>query len=107
MSALAPTLFSTAGLLGGYKVARSTGNRPLGGAVLAAAGVAAFRGWKANAGTGTAAALTGVYVLSFGLSHPLAKKIGAWPSVFAVTAATGAASAVLGRDLGKGRGSGR
>ncbi|WP_129360617.1 MULTISPECIES: hypothetical protein [Micrococcaceae] len=99
MSALAPTLFSTAGLIGGYKVARSTGNRPLGGAVLAVAGAAAFKGWQKNAGTGTAAALTGIYVLSFGLSHPLAKKIGAWPSVYTVTAATGAASAILGRDV--------
>jgi hypothetical protein len=29
---------------------------------------------------------------AFGLSHPLAKKIGAWPSVLAVSAATAAAS---------------
>ena len=36
---ICPTLASAAGLLGGYKVASTTGNRPLGGAVL---GLAAF-----------------------------------------------------------------
>lgn len=80
------------GLIGGYGVARATGNRPLGGAVLAAAGVAAGRTWLARRGPATTAALSAVYVLGFGLSHPLAKKIGAWPSVLTVTAlAAGAA----------------
>ena len=32
------------------------------------------------------------YVGAFGLSHPLAKKIGSWPSVLAVSALTAAAS---------------
>ena len=31
---ICPTLASAVGLLGGYKVASTTGNRPLGGAVL-------------------------------------------------------------------------
>ena len=31
MCALLPTVFATAGLLGGYKTARATGNRQLGG----------------------------------------------------------------------------
>jgi hypothetical protein len=31
--------------------------------------------------------LLGTYLAAFGLSHPLAKKLGAWPSVLAVTAA--------------------
>jgi len=97
MSSLLPTLFSTAGLLGGYQTARATKNRQLGGAVLAAAGVAAFLGWKKNAGTGTAVALTATYVGAFGASHPLAKKIGAWPAVYAVTGATALASMLLGR----------
>ena len=98
MSALAPTAFSTAGLLGGYKVARATGIRPLGGAALALGGAAAFAGWKKNAGAGRAAALTGLYLAAFGLSHPLSKKIGAWPSVAAVTAGTGLASLAFGRS---------
>jgi len=36
-------------------------------------------------------------VAAFGLSHPLAKKLGAWPSVYTVTAATALASLVFGR----------
>lgn len=97
MSSLLTPAITTAGLLGGYQTARSTGNRQLGGAVLAAAGAAAFALWKRDAGTGTAAALTTGYVLAFGLSHPLAKKIGAWPSVYTVTAAVALASVVFGR----------
>ncbi|WP_232620660.1 hypothetical protein [Rothia kristinae] len=94
---LGPTLTSATGLIGGYSVARATGNRPLGGAVLAVAGAAAFRGWKRNAGAGRAALLTGAYTAAFGLSHPLAKKIGAWPSVYAVTGAVALASLTLGK----------
>ncbi|MCQ1948856.1 hypothetical protein NNX28_02800 [Arthrobacter sp. zg-Y859] len=90
-------LITTAGLIGGYQTARSTGNRQLGGAVLAAAGAGAFALWKRDAGTGTAAALTAGYVAAFGLSHPLAKKMGAWPAVYTVTGAVAAASLVFGR----------
>ncbi|GAA1849953.1 hypothetical protein GCM10009714_34600 [Microlunatus capsulatus] len=83
------------GLLGGYLTARETGLRPLGGVVLAAAGVFAGRTWLARRGPGVTAALAAVYVLGFGASHPLAKKIGAWPSVLAVTAVSAGASYVL------------
>lgn len=100
MNALLPTVFATTGLLGGYKTARATGNRQLGGAVLAATGAAAFVGWKKNAGAGRATALTATYVLAFGLSHPLAKKMGAMPAVYTVTAATALASLCLGRKRG-------
>ncbi|MFW6642443.1 hypothetical protein ACOALZ_20665 [Nocardiopsis algeriensis] len=99
MPAVPSAVLTTAGLVGGYSVARATGNRPLGGAVLAAFGAAAFESWRRGQGLGTAVALTGVYVAAFGLSHPLAKKIGAWPSVLGVTAATAAvAAAVTDRD---------
>ncbi|NVM98177.1 hypothetical protein [Arthrobacter sp. SDTb3-6] len=97
MGALLPTVFTTAGLIGGFQTARSTKNRQLGGAVLAAAGAAAFLGWKKNAGAGTAAALTATYLAAFGASHPLAKKMGAWPAVYTVTGATALASLLLGR----------
>lgn len=97
MSVLLPTVFSTIGLVGGYQTARVTKNRQLGGAVLAAAGTAAFWGWKKNAGAGVATALTATYVLAFGASHPLAKKMGAWPAVYTVTAATAVASLIFGR----------
>lgn len=83
------------GLLGGYLTARETMIRPLGGAVLAAAGVYAGRTWLAKRGAATTAGLSAAYLLGFGLSHPLAKKIGAWPSVLAVTAATAGASYLL------------
>lgn len=98
MSALLPTAFAATGLLGGYQTARATKNRQLGGAVLAAAGAAAFLGWKKNAGTGTAVALTATYVAAFGGSHPLTKKLGSWPAVYTVTGATVLASLVLGRS---------
>jgi hypothetical protein len=65
--------------------------------LLASAGAGAFALWKMNAGTGRAAALTSAYIAAFGLSHPLAKKIGAWPSVYTVSAATAQASLLFGR----------
>ena len=97
MSSLLTPLVTSAGLIGGFQTARATKNRPLGGAVLAAAGAAAFAMWKRDAGTSTAAALTGVYLAAFGASHPLAKKMGAWPAVYTVTAGTAVASLVFGR----------
>lgn len=89
-------VFTTAGLIGGYLVARTTKRRELGGAVLAAGGAAAFETWRRDAGAGTAGALSGLYLAAFGASHPLAKKIGAWPSVLSVTAITGTAAYLLG-----------
>ncbi|MCF8588796.1 hypothetical protein [Gordonia liuliyuniae] len=81
-----------AGLVGGYTVARYSGRRALGGVVLAAAGVAAGRSWLAR-GPVVTVGLAAAYLGAFGASHPLAKKIGAWPSVLAVTAAAAAGTA--------------
>lgn len=80
------------GLLGGYVIARETGIRPLGGVLLAAAGGYAARTWVAKSGPATAAGLGAVYLVSFGASHPLAKKVGAWPAALsaAVISATSA-----------------
>ena len=97
MSTVLPALLTSTGLLGGFKTGQVTKNRPLAGAVLAAAGAGAFALWKRDVGAGRAAALTAGYVAAFGLSHPLAKKIGAWPSLYTVTAATAAASLLFGR----------
>lgn len=83
------------GLVGGYVVARESGIRPLGGVVLGAAGLYAGRSWVANAGPAGATALAAVYLGGFGASHVLAKKIGAWPAVLAVAAASAAASWVV------------
>ncbi|QEV18283.1 hypothetical protein [Streptomyces alboniger] len=86
---------AASGLIGGYGVARFTKKRPLGGIVLAAAGGVAARQWQQAAGTKTAAALSAAYVAGFAGSHPLAKKVGAWPSVLGVSGAVGVASYLL------------
>ena len=41
-----PTLASVTGLLGGYKVASSTGIRPLGGAILATVRCRGYKNWS-------------------------------------------------------------
>lgn len=87
------------GLVGGYLTARLSGVRPLGGVVLGAAGLMAGKHWLERRGPATAGTLGGIYLASFGLSHPLAKRIGAWPSVAVVTAlASGAAWALNDRE---------
>jgi hypothetical protein len=83
------------GLVGGYLVARESGIRPLGGAVLGLAGLYAGRTWLAKAGVPGTAALSAIYLGGFGASHPLAKKIGAWPAVLAVAGVSAGASHVL------------
>jgi hypothetical protein len=83
------------GLVGGYLVARETGVRPLGGVVLGAAGLLAGRRWLRTTGPATTAVLSGVYLGGFGASHPLAKKIGAWPAVLSVAAASATAAWLL------------
>lgn len=93
------------GLIGGYAVARLTKIRALGGAVLFANGIIAGRTWYASAGPATTAALSALYLGGFGASHPLAKKIGAWPSVLAVTAVNAAACWALADRFNFGKGS--
>ncbi|WP_372698358.1 hypothetical protein [Arthrobacter sp. JSM 101049] len=97
MSSIATAALTTAGLIGGFQTARSTGNRPLGGVVLAAACAAAFASCQHDAGAGRASAVALTYLVGFGASHPLAKKIGAWPAVGAVAGATALTALVLGR----------
>ncbi len=82
---------TTLGLVGGFALANKTGNRPLGGAVMAAANVLALPTWIAR-GPATAVGLSAGYWGAMGVSHPLAKKIGTWPSVAAVAATTAAAA---------------
>ena len=81
------------GLAVGFGVAQGTGNRPLGGAVFAAAGVAAGwlvqrrRGWPVTAGLG------GLYLGAFVLAHVLAIGLE-WPAWGAVSLVTVAAAGV-------------
>ncbi|GAA2299985.1 hypothetical protein Scani_71590 [Streptomyces caniferus] len=92
MAGIPTAVVAAGGLVGGYATARWTKKRPLGGVALAAAGAVAARGWRQKAGNATAAALSGAYVAAFAGSHPLAKKIGAWPSVFTVAGGVALAS---------------
>ncbi|MFE3549600.1 hypothetical protein ACFXN2_13040 [Streptomyces kronopolitis] len=101
MAGVPTGVIAATGLVGGYAIARWTKKRPLGGLALAAAGAVAAKGWREKAGNATAAVLSAAYVVAFAGSHPLAKKIGAWPSVGAVAGGMAAASwAVVDRRQG-------
>ncbi|MEV5571206.1 hypothetical protein AB0L06_14245 [Spirillospora sp. NPDC052269] len=95
MAKIPTAAVAATGLVGGYAAARFTHRRPLGGAVLAAAGAYCAREWHKNAGPKGTAALLTVYLAGFGGSHPLAKKIGAWPSVLSVAAVSAGSAYVL------------
>ncbi len=84
-----------AGLVGGFALAQRTGVRPLGGAAMLGANVVAARQWYAVGGAPLAAGLTAAYWTAMGVSHPLAKKVGTWPSVLGVTAASAGAAWLL------------
>ncbi|MGW1586029.1 hypothetical protein [Streptomyces sp. NPDC002386] len=92
MARVPSAVVAATGLVGGYGVARWTGKRQLGGVVLAAAGAAAAQQWRRQAGGKAAGALTAGYVAAFAGSHPLARKVGAWPSVLGVAGAVALAS---------------
>lgn len=96
-----PSAVAAAGLVGGFFVARRTGRRELGGALFAAAGAWCAREWYQARGPAAAAGLGAVYVAAMGGSHPLAKHIGAWPAVAAVTALTVATAEVVTRTSGR------
>ncbi len=78
------------GLAAGFGVAQGTGVRELGGAVFAAAGVAAGVLWVRRRGVATAVALAALYVGAFVLAHVLAIGVGlpAWLAVSLVTLAS-------------------
>ena len=83
------------GLVGGYAIARFSGRRELGGIFLAACGLWSARQWNRAGGPALAVGLGLTYAGAFGASHPLAKRIGAWPSVGVVTVVASGAAAVL------------
>ncbi|WP_328938437.1 hypothetical protein OG288_26490 [Streptomyces tauricus] len=91
MAKVPAAVVAASGLIGGYGVARWTRKRQLGGVVLAA-GAAAAQQWRQQAGGRAAGALTAAYVAAFAGSHPLAKKVGAWPAVFGAAGAVALAS---------------
>ena len=89
----APTV--AVGLIAGFGVADVTDVRAFGGIVLAAAGIAAGMTWLKRDGGASTTALSVVYLGGFVGSHFLAREIGAWPSVLAVSAVSAAASYAL------------
>lgn len=91
-----PSVASAAGLVAGFAVARSSGRRELGGAIFAMAGAWCTRRWARSLGAAPAAGLAALYAAAMGGSHPLAKKIGAWPAVLAVSTLVATVSAVAG-----------
>jgi hypothetical protein len=82
-------------LVGGYYVARTTKKRELGGVVLASGAAVCTVSWWRIAGPAPAIGSLATMMGAFGASHPLAKKIGAWPSVLGVAAVTAATSYTL------------
>ena len=89
MPKLPSPLVTTIGLAGGFAAARATQNRPLGGVVWATAGLLCVPGWR-KAGPWRALLLSAAYAGAMGGSHPLAKRVGAWPSVAIVSASMAA-----------------
>ena len=81
--------------MGGFLAGRRTGRRDLAGALFAATGAWCARGWYRASGPVAAAGLSALYIAGMGASHPLAKRIGAWPSVAVVTAVTVAAAELV------------
>ena len=92
---LKTAILAASSLVGGYAAARYSGRREAGGLVLALGGIPSAISWYRMAGPGRAAACVGVYLGAFGVSHPLAKAIGPWPSVLAVSATTAVATFVI------------
>jgi hypothetical protein len=80
-------LLVAVGLAAGFGIAQGTGVRALGGAVFAAAGVAAGVLWLRRRGAATAIALAALYIGAFVLAHVLAIGVGmpAWLAVSLVT----------------------
>jgi hypothetical protein len=95
LDSLSPSLVSAAGLIGGFAAARYTGRREVGGGVFAVAGAVCARQWRQRSGRLAAAGLGMVYTAAMGGSHPLAKRLGAWPSVVTVSAAMALTSEVV------------
>ncbi|MFI6344421.1 hypothetical protein [Streptomyces sp. NPDC050560] len=86
---------AAAGLVGGFAVVRWSGRPELGGVVLAVGGAVAGREWVRAGGAKVAGGLGAGYLAAFAGAHPLAKRLGAWPSVLAVAGGVALASWAL------------
>jgi hypothetical protein len=83
-------LIAPLSLLLGFGVADVTGVRALGGVVLFLAALWCGLEWRRTRGLAVALGLVAVYLVAFGLSHPLGKAIEPWPAVLVVSLVVGA-----------------
>jgi len=95
MSTIPTAPVAASGLIAGFAAGRYLHRRDLAGLLSAAALAWCLPAWRGAAGSGAAAGLAATYVGLLGVSHPLAKKIGAWPSVLVVSAVSAGAAAVV------------
>lgn len=87
MTSFRPTWPIAAGaLILGFGVAELTGVRAIGGLVLFAGALWCGLRWKATRGLVVAIGLVALFLVLFAVSHVLGDQIGAWPSVFVVSA---------------------
>ncbi|WP_243789163.1 hypothetical protein [Saccharopolyspora gloriosae] len=91
MRSASPALLSSAGLIAGFGVTRLQRHRSWSGLVAGAGGLAAMDSCRRRSGGGRALVLGAAYAGALAGSHPLARRIGAWPAV--LTAAAGVAGA--------------
>lgn len=90
-----PTSVVSAGSLAlGFGVAQASGVRALGGAVLVLGAAACTRTWLRQ-GPATTATLLGTFAAAFVGAHVLAPRLGAWPSVAAVSGVMAATAWML------------
>ncbi|MEK8143462.1 hypothetical protein NKH18_19150 [Streptomyces sp. M10(2022)] len=82
---------AASGIVGGYGIARWTRSGRSAGRARRRGSLAAYE-WNRQAGARAAVGLSAAYIAAFAGSHPLAKKVGAWPAVFAVAGGVAAAS---------------
>lgn len=85
MTALPTAPVVAAGLMGGYACARHGGRDDAATVVFTGAGAWCAWAWRRRAGSRVSNLLLGCYLVAFYVSHPLAKKIGAWPAVLVMS----------------------
>ncbi len=88
-------------LVVGFAVAQATGVRPLGGIVLVLGAGWCARRWLPAVGRGRTAALLGIYLACFVVSHVIADPVGTWPAVAIVSAIVGLSSWALADAAGR------
>ena len=99
MRTVPPALLTSAGLIAGFAVTRVQRHRSWSGLVAGAGGLAAVESCRRRSGLGRAVLLGAAYGAVLAGSHPLARRIGAWPAVVTATAGVAAVAQLLsGRD---------